>query len=78
MEMKECFNKLYEELDVKKELLTHSISLSNDREDVRVISMEIFEKLAQFLMLNSFAKGAEFSLEMIKKSSKFDDKLAEA
>jgi len=43
-----------------------------------VIKDESFESLIKLLMLKAFARGSEFSLEMMKKITKFDEKLAEA
>jgi hypothetical protein len=78
MEMTNDFEKFYEDCDVLKEIHNCSIILEDDKPSIRVIKDESFEQVIKVLMLKSFAKGSEFTLEMIKKISKFDDKLAKA
>lgn len=76
--MSKVFETFYQQCDVKKEIQNCSIMLKDDNPSIRVIKDETTEEVIKVLMLKSFAKGAEFSLDMIKKLSKFDDKLAEA
>lgn len=77
MEMTNDFEKFYKECEVIKEIREHSIILEYDIKK-RVIKDESFESLIKLLMLKAFVRGSEFSLEMIKKITKFDEKLAEA
>ncbi|MFO0089958.1 MAG: hypothetical protein ACK518_04080 [bacterium] len=78
MEMTNDFEKFYKECDVLKEIREHSIILQDDKPSIRVIKDESFEDVIKLLMLKSFARGAEFSLQMMKKITKFDEKLAQA
>jgi hypothetical protein len=78
MEMTNDFEKFYKECEVIKEIREHSIILEDDKPSIRVIKDESFESLIKLLMLKAFARGSEFSLEMMKKITKFDEKLAEA
>jgi hypothetical protein len=78
MEMTNDFEKFYKECEVIKEIHEHSIVLDDSKPSIRVMKDESFESLIKLLMLKSFARGSEFSLEMMKKITKFDDKLAEA
>lgn len=78
MEMTNDFEKFYKECDVLKEIREHSIILQDDKPSIRVIKDESFEDVIKLLMLKSFARGSEFALEMIKKITKFDEKLAQA
>jgi hypothetical protein len=77
MEMTNDFEKFYKECEVIKEIRKHSIILEYDIKK-RVIKDESFESLIKLLMLKAFVRGSEFSLEMMKKITKFDEKLAEA
>jgi hypothetical protein len=78
MEMTNDFEKFYKECDVIKEIHEHSIILHDDKPSIRVIKDESFEDVIKLLMLKSFARGSEFALEMMKKITKFDEKLAQA
>jgi hypothetical protein len=78
MEITNDFEKFYKECEVIKEIREHSIILEDDKPSIRVIKDESFESLIKLLMLKAFARGSEFSLEMMKKITKFDEKLAEA
>jgi hypothetical protein len=77
MDMNEVFNTFYQECDVKKEIEECSIMLTDDKPDIRVIKDETIEQIIQHLMLKSFVKGSESTLEMMKKIIKFDNKSVE-
>jgi hypothetical protein len=77
MDMTEVFNTFYQQCDVKKEIEEYSIMLKDDKPGIRVIKDDIIEQLIQHLMLKSFVKGSEATMEMMKNITKFDKKSVE-
>jgi hypothetical protein len=78
MDLKQIFQTFYQQCDIKKEIEEHSVMLNNENKGISMINNETIEQLIQYLMMKAFSKGAETSLEMLKKSTKFDEKLAQA
>jgi hypothetical protein len=77
MDMTEVFNTFYQQCDIKKEIEEYSIMLKDDKPGIRVIKDDIIEQLIQHLMLKSFVKGSEATMEMMKNITKFDKKSVE-
>jgi hypothetical protein len=77
MDMTEVFQTFYQQCDIKKEIEEHSVILNNDNKGIRMINDEIIEQLIQYLMLKSFAKGSEATMEIMKNITKFDKKSVE-
>lgn len=78
MDLNQIFQTFYQQCDIKKEIEEHSVMLNNENKGISMINNETIEQLIQYLMMIAFSKGAETSLEMLKKSTKFDEKLAQA